>query len=361
MCSQSKTYLAAVMALLLAGACSDSGAKKQELDPSTDDDDGEQPEDETGEDAERDARAPTGLKDATVPTVPKPSDSGTVQPEDAGSTTVVDATMPGPDGGGSTPTPTADGMCCDDGDCLCHGDAPTALTADKGPYKTMSYALAGAGCVHYPTDAEGPFAAVAISDGFGGSGGCGALSQTGNWGPLYASWGIVAMIIDTTGGDQPNTRGQKLTKGIAAFKTENTKSGSPLEGKLSGRYGTSGFSMGGGGTSYSSAADDTLKSSVAIMPWGPVRTGVKVPTLVICGSSDTIAPCGQHGNPLYRGIADSVPKMRVVVSSSHLGQPSAGGNNSGKYGLAFTKVFLENDQRWKPLLTGIMAAETNIK
>ena len=31
---------------------------------------------------------------------------------------------------------------------------------------------------------------------------------------------------------------------------ENTKNGSPLFGKLSGRYGTSGFSMGGGGTTY---------------------------------------------------------------------------------------------------------------
>jgi hypothetical protein len=153
----------------------------------------------------------------------------------------------------------------------------------------------------------------------------------------------------------------KLTKGIATFKSENEKSGSPLMGKLSGRYGTSGFSMGGGGTTYSSAADKTLRSSVAMMPWGPVRTGVEVPTLIICGSSDGTAPCGSHGNPAYAGIADTVPKMRIQIQSGHAGQPSSGGGESGRVGLAFQKVFLEGDTRWRPLLVGAKSEATNIK
>jgi hypothetical protein len=251
------------------------------------------------------------------------------------------------------------GSCCSDGKCLCREAPPAALTSDKGRYEVKSYEHQ-AGCIYYPTDAEPPFAAVAISDGFGGSGGCGR-TQTDAWGPLYASHGIVAMIINTGSGDQPNVRGQKLTAGIAAFKDENQKSGSPLYQKLAGRYGTSGFSMGGGGTSYSSQADKTLLSSVAIMPWGPVREGVEVPTLVICGSSDTVAPCNSHGIPLYEGIGDSVPKMRVQVSSGHAGQPTSGGGNSGKYGLAFQKVFLEGDERWRPLLVAAESEETNIK
>jgi hypothetical protein len=214
--------------------------------------------------------------------------------------------------------------------------------------------------VYYPTDAEPPFAAVAISDGFGGSGGCGR-TQTDGWGPLYASHGIVAMIINTGSGDQPNQRGSKLNAGIKAFKAENDKADSPLKGKLSGRYGTSGFSMGGGGTSYASQDDATLLSSVAMMPWGPVRMGVTVPTLIICGASDTIASCSSHGGPLYSGIGDDVPKMRVQVSGGHNGQPTAGGRESGKYGLAFTKVFLEGDERWRPLLVAAESVETNIK
>jgi hypothetical protein len=220
--------------------------------------------------------------------------------------------------------------------------------------------VAGAGCIFYPTNADAPFAAVTVSDGFGGAGGCNS-AQTGQWGPLYASWGIVAMIIDTGASDQPNVRGQKLTAGIAAFKSENMKMGSPLMGKLSGRYGTSGFSMGGGGTTYTAAADSTLLTNVAIMAWGPVTTGIKVPSLFICGSSDTLAGCGTMGTPAYDGIPDTVPKMRVTINSGHAGQPSSGGGKSGQYGLAFQKVFLENDQRWRPLLVGVMSDATNIK
>jgi hypothetical protein len=252
-----------------------------------------------------------------------------------------------------------DNSCCDDGDCLCHGPDPTALTSMAGPYDTMMYSIAGTGCVYYPTDAEPPFAAVAISDGFLGAGGCGSF-QTGQWGPLYASWGIVAMIVETGSSDQPAQRARALADGIAAFKAENMDSSSPLSGKLSGRYGTSGFSMGGGGTTIAAADDDTLLSDVAIMPWGPTNSGVTVPTLVICGSSDGTAPCAQHGTPAYNGIADSVPKMRVQISSGHAGQPSSGMGKSGQYGLAFQKVFLENDQRWRPLLVAADSEATNI-
>jgi hypothetical protein len=252
------------------------------------------------------------------------------------------------------------GMCCADGNCLCHGPDPTGLTSDDGPYNTDSYSISGVGCVYYPTDAEPPFAAVAISDGFLGSGGCGSF-QTGAWGPLYASHGIVAMIVVTGSSDQPSARGNALAEGIAAFKAENMDASSPLSGKLSGRYGTSGFSMGGGGTTYAAQDDPTLLTNVAIMPWGPVDSGITVPTLVICGQSDGTASCSTHGTPAYNGIADSVPKMRVVVSGGHNGQPSAGGGESGEFGLAFQKVFLEGDERWRPHLVGGGAEDTNIQ
>jgi hypothetical protein len=247
------------------------------------------------------------------------------------------------------------GTCCKDGDCLCHGDPPSAVTSKAGPFKTDSYDLPSAGCIFYPTDAEPPFAAVTISDGFGGSGGCG-FSQTGEWGPLYASWGIVAMIIHTGAGDQPTQRGDKLTAGIAAYKMENTKMGSPLFGKLSGRYGTSGFSMGGGGTTYSAQDDSTLKTNVSIMAWTPSTMGIKVPSLYIFGSSDTLA--GTMGMASYSSIAAPTPKMAVTIPSGHAGQPSSGMGQSGEAGLAFQKVYLEGDERWKPLLLSIKATQS---
>jgi hypothetical protein len=363
--------MASVFSLLAAASCSDEEA---ETTPGIEGLPGVTPA--TGLPG-GDAGAPASAFDAGGPSAVVPSttlDAGSkpvaVTPSPAGDAGVTSG-LPAVDAGGAGMSPAADGgaapaagagtgMCCPDGKCLCHGPAPTELTAAKGPYTAENYSVPGVGCVYYPTDAEPPYAAVAVSDGFLGSGGCGSI-QTGQWGPLYASWGIVAMIVNTGSGDQPAQRGAALTKGIETFKAENSKSGSPLEGKMSGRYGTSGFSMGGGGTTYSAQKDPSLLTDVAIMPWGPVRSGVTVPTLVICGSADGTAPCGSHGTPAYNGIQDTVPKMRIEVSSGHAGQPSAGGGESGKVGLAFQKVFLEGDERWRSLLVAAPSEATNIK
>jgi hypothetical protein len=382
MSAQFLVRLTLASALALASACGDDPIDNgQDVDPVGDDDsdDDDPPPPEPGDDDDAPPADDDDDEDddVTPPPPPRPDSGGTTVMRDAGPRDggLIDSgsrdtgtptsseggsgpvTSPG-DGGGDPPTGSGKpGECCPDGKCLCHGMAPSAPTNMRGPYMTMSYSNT-AGCIYYPTNAEAPFAAVAISDGFGGSGGCGR-TQTDGWGPLYASWGIVAMIINTGSGDQPNARGTKLNRGIAAFKMENTRSGGPLMGKLAGRYGTSGFSMGGGGTSYASAADKTLLTSVAIMPWGPVRSGVTSPTLVICGSSDGIASCASHGNGLYSGV--QAPKMKVTVQSGHAGQPTAGSGRSGQAGLAWQKVYLEGDIRWKPVLNMIMGEKSMVQ
>jgi hypothetical protein len=169
------------------------------------------------------------------------------------------------------------------------------------------------------------------------------------------------MIVVTGSFDQPAQRATALLDGIAGFKAENQNSGSPLFGKLAGRYGTSGFSMGGGGTTIAASQDPSLLTSVAIMPWGPTGQGVTVPTLIICGSSDGTASCTTHGTPAYNEIPDSTPKMRVTVTSGHAGQPTAGGGASGEWGLAFQKVFLDGDERWRPVLLSGNSNDTTIQ
>lgn len=260
---------------------------------------------------------------------------------------------------GGTPGGAGGGSCCSDGDCICRGDAPTSLTSENGPHATKNYSLSGVGCIYYPTDAQPPFSAVAISDGYLGSGGCGT-AQTSGWGPFYASHGIVAMIIETSGSDQPRTRGQKLLKGIAGFKAEQLNSSSPLFGKLAGRYGTSGFSMGGGGTTHAASSDATLRSSIALMAWSPISS-VTVPTLFTCGSSDGTASCSSHGRPAYNGMPNTTPKMIVTVSSGHSGQPSAGSRKQGAWGLAFQKLYLDGDERWRSVLLAGDPDATNIQ
>ena len=381
MSAQFVVRLTLALALAVATACGDEAvdqdrnsgsADDDDVDPPADDDadDDSEPEPEPGDDdtdddtdtpppPPRDSGTPTMMRDSGGPQAPRDSgasDAGTAR--DSGSPSTGDSGGPSVDSGGG-PIMGGDGECCPDKKCICRQAPPSSPSNMRGPHMTQSYNVAGAGCVYYPTNAEPPFAAVAISDGFGGSGGCGR-TQTDGWGPLYASWGIVAMIVNTGSGDQPNARGRALNRGIEAFKMENMKSGSPLMGKMAGRYGTSGFSMGGGGTSYATVTDKTLLTSVAIMPWGPVRSGVTVPTLVICGSSDGIASCASHGTPLYNSIMGMTPKMKVTVSSGHVGQPTAGSGRSGAAGLAFQKVYLEGDTRWKPLLGMIMGEKANI-
>jgi hypothetical protein len=53
--------------------------------------------------------------------------------------------------------------------------------------------------------------------------------------------------------------------------------------------------------------------------------------------------------------------MKIQISSGHAGQPSSGMGKSGKFGLAFQKVFLEGDERWRPLLIAGDSETTNIK
>ena len=174
------------------------------------------------------------------------------------------------------------------------------------------------------------------------------------WGPFYASHGIVVLITSTLGNDFPDVRATKLLASMTQLKAENTRSASPLFGKMAGRYGTSGYSMGGGGTTLASAQDSTLRTSIGLAEWGGSATNVKVPTLLLCGTSDTTAPCTSMTQVVYNGIATTTSKMMISINgATHLswfGPTNAGGGTSGKYALAFQKVFLEGDERWRPFL-----------
>jgi hypothetical protein len=265
-------------------------------------------------------------------------------------------------GGAAGGTVMGNGMCCPDGNCLCHGPAPTALTSAAGPFKTAEAPLS-TGTVYYPTDADPPFAAVAICPGFLNVG-----PEMAPWGPFYASHGIVLLAVSTGASDIPDIRAGLLLAGIEELKAENMKTGGPLSGKLSGRYGTSGYSMGGGGTTIAASMTATLKTSIGLAAWGGTGAGDTVPELLFCGDADTVAPCNMS-DPVYAAIADSTPKMQIVVpGATHFNwfdPADAGGGMSGKYALAFQKVFLEGDTRWKPLLimppAGGGIQTTNIK
>jgi hypothetical protein len=276
-------------------------------------------------------------------------------------------------GGGIAGGTTAGGQgtCCSSRDCLCHGPVPTSLNgATKGPFQTATI-VGKTGTIYYPTNAEPPFAAIALCAGFTNTG-----PELADWGPFYASYGIVTIITTTGALDLPDVRADLLLASIAELK--GITSG-PLAGKLSGRYGTSGYSMGGGGTVIAADRSPTLKTSVGLAAWGPSFGGAdagvgaavsyRVPTLLICGSEDIVAPCADHTDPAYAQIPSTTPKMKMMITgtehiSSWNGPADTPGGVSGGYALAFQKVFLEGDERWRPLLLTKPSGstqETNIR
>ncbi len=284
-------------------------------------------------------------------------------------TPIVDAGLNGGDGGVAMGNDGGagggQGDCCPDKNCLCSTPPPAMLSGrTKGPFKTATLNLT-TGTVYYPTDGKPPYASVALCGGFLNSG-----PEMVEWGSFYASWGIVTNITGTFPTDFPDVRAGNLLAAVEELKKENSKAGSPLNGKLSDRYGTSGYSMGGGGTTIAANMTPALKTSVGLAAWGPDTSRTKVPTLLLCGAADIVAPCSDHTDPAYTAIPAGTPKMKITLDDGdHLaawfGPADGQGGVSGGWALAFQKVYLEGDTRWKTLLlskpTGAMVVSAGIQ
>jgi dienelactone hydrolase len=262
-------------------------------------------------------------------------------------------------------TPNDTGVtCCSDGDCVCRGANPSLTTLESnGPFRYGSYSWGfptwgyGGGTIFYPTNAEGPYSAVVMCPGF-----TAAKSSIEDWGPFFASHGIVLMVIDTiTTLDQVVQREDEILSALDALKQENTRTGSPLKGKLSkDRYGLAGWSMGGGATWLATAAHPEIKSAVTLAghnltaSGGLGSLGSRVPTLMMNGALDTtiLGGLGQSEDA-YDAIPSSTPKLLYVMAfDGHFswGTPTTNGNASGRYMLAWQKTFLEGDTRYRKFL-----------
>lgn len=231
-----------------------------------------------------------------------------------------------------------------------HGDPPLILRDTPGPYAVQSYDI-DAGRVYYPVGAQAPFAGLSLCGGFLNSG-----DEMLDWGQFYASWGIVTVIAWTGILDLPFMRAWSLADGVSGLQAENASPLSPIYQKMSGRYGTTGYSMGGGGTTIAAKSDSSHKVTIGMAPWAPEGDGLTVPALMMCGDADIVADCSDS-ELAYNDMAESVPKMWVMLSGGvgHLDWfgPDAAWGMGGAYGLAFAKLFLEGDQRWKATLLGL--------
>ncbi|MEH6565819.1 MAG: dienelactone hydrolase family protein [Halopseudomonas sp.] len=212
----------------------------------------------------------------------------------------------------------------------------------------------GGGTIHYPTGTTGTMAAVVVIPGF-----VSAESSIDWWGPKLASYGFVVMTIDTNSGfDQPGSRATQINNALDYLVDQNTRTGSPVRGKIdTNRLGVIGWSMGGGGT-IRVAGQGRIKAAIPLAPWDTssyYARRVEAPTLIFACESDVIAPVGQHASPFYNALPSGIDKAFVEINNgSHYCANGGGTNNDvlGRFGVSWMKLHLDEDDRYKQFLCG---------
>ncbi|RFA29245.1 hypothetical protein CAI21_10815 [Alkalilimnicola ehrlichii] len=250
-----------------------------------------------------------------------------------------------------------------EGDCgYARGPDPTEsfLEADSGPYTIATSNVSslvrgfGGGTIYYPVNAEGTMAAIVVIPGY-----MSYQSSISFWGPRLASHGFVVMTIDTNRiSDQPPSRRDQIEAALEYLVDQSNSSRSPINGMVDpNRLGAVGWSMGGGGT-LRLAADDGIQAAIGLAPWNTSSLGfrsIETPTLIFACERDSIAPVRSHASPFYNAIPSSTDKAYFEISGGN--HYCANGSNRydallGKYGVAWMKLHLDQDQRYAPFLCG---------
>ncbi len=233
------------------------------------------------------------------------------------------------------------------------GPAPTnaSIEATRGPFAiaqtTVSSAVAGfgGGTIYYPTDtSQGTFGALAISPGFT------ARQSSIAWlGPRIASQGFVVFTIDTNSiYDQPASRGTQLQAALN-YLVQSSSVRTRIDGS---RLAVAGHSMGGGGTLAAANNNPNLQAAIPLQGWHTDKTwqGVRVPTLVIGGQSDTIASVGSHSEPFYESIPASSEKAYLELRGASHFAANSPNTTIARSMIAWLKRFVDNDTRYEQFL-----------
>jgi alpha-beta hydrolase superfamily lysophospholipase len=260
----------------------------------------------------------------------------------------------------------------------------TAASASKvGPYAVATYTSGiAAGSqytipkIWYPTNGTAPYAAVVFIPGY-------QTTYTENpettvinghtvvevdfvqWAKFLASHGFVVMFIDPKDlGASPNTRSLALSQAVNALVGENTRSASPLFGRLLvNKIAVMGHSYGGAGAllatgvgnSHIAAALGLSPVSSSTSPYGADRT----PTMMISAVGDTFE---SDFPQQYGTIPSTTTKLLANFKRNNaewenmhaIGLTPLGTHTTdpevARLGLSFLEVYLYGDTRYQPFL-----------
>ncbi|GIE74677.1 lipase [Actinoplanes philippinensis] len=230
------------------------------------------------------------------------------------------------------------------------GPAPTlaALQASRGPYAVSTTSVSrlaavgfGGGEIYYPTTtSDGTFGAIAISPGFT------AYWSSIDWlGPRLASHGFVVIGIETlTTADQPGSRGDQLLAALD-YLTQRSSVRTRIDAT---RLAVAGHSMGGGGSLEAASDRPSLQAAVPLAPWNTDKswTELRVPTLIVGGESDSIAPVSSHSIPFYNTIPASAEKAYLELNNASHFFPQSVNTPTAVQAVSWLKRFVDNDTRY---------------
>jgi dienelactone hydrolase len=246
--------------------------------------------------------------------------------------------------------------------CDFRGPTPTTaiLDANTGPFTTATLAVPtsagfGGGTIYYPTNVQGPFAAISVSPGFTETG-----AALANWGPRLASHGFVTIIFNTVNpnSDLPAQRSQQQLQALDYVIAQSNNASSPIAGLVDGnRRGVMGHSMGGGASLISAENDPTLRASVGLAPFnfGSSFPDITVPTMIVACQADNVADVDQHASPMYNSIPATTRKSYISVTGGNhfcANNPTGGNNEVGRFVVAWFKRMLDSDTRYDPWVCG---------
>jgi predicted dienelactone hydrolase len=233
------------------------------------------------------------------------------------------------------------------------GPDPTNALVEsaRGPFATSQISVSslvtgfGGGEIYYPTTtSEGTFGAIAISPGFT------AYWSSLDWlGPRLASHGFVVFGIDTiTTLDQPDSRGRQLLNALDYLVNRSSVRNRVDPNRLA----VAGHSMGGGGSLEAARTNPNLKAAIPLAPWHTTKTWstVRVPTLIIGGETDSVAPVLTHSKPFYNSIPSTTEKAYLELDGASHFFPNISNTLQAKMMISWLKRWVDNDTRYTQFL-----------
>jgi triacylglycerol lipase len=257
------------------------------------------------------------------------------------------------------------------------GEEPTEASVQaQGSFAVMSYTDAPtssgyrASTIYFPGDAPPPFVGVAAVPGLNG-----VQRSVSQWGTFLASHGYAVIVIDTNvTSENPSQRSSALMAAITTLKAENTRSDSPLSGKISDCMVIMGHSMGGGGAVIAANANGALlKGAIGLSPYGGGQSAsnITVPTLLFVATGDPLSTPNTHVKPAYQTIPEGTSKMYLeFAGGSHdIAQYPINTRTTdaivARYGLSWLKFNVDGDTRYRQFLnrvtSGLADYQTNLQ